>query len=296
MGEGRGGGGRGASLWERSTRRRRRKEVSGDGGVRAPAWGGRGGGAPSGPSCRLPACRAVGRAGRRQGEAPHVLTGASLRGRARPEGSGPGEAPRPLSGVLRPGAPAPGSRCSPGARARGAESRRPPLTAPGRAYCGEGGRDSPGARARARGGRSVALGLLSALGATRRELWPAGVVGTAGAGWRRPAGRGGGAAGWGLCASSPKPWALGGLLPTDPACRVVNWLWVCCRVKGVVAAETALFNMPDGNLRAAAFEGWRKSSGTPRPQRATPEAAGQNDFPPAPRYPLFCTIPSPMPR
>lgn len=63
MGEGRGGGGRGASLWERSTRRRRRKEVSGDGGVRAPAWGGEAEGRLRGrPAASLPVGQSGGRA------------------------------------------------------------------------------------------------------------------------------------------------------------------------------------------------------------------------------------------
>lgn len=157
----------------------------------------------------------------------------------------PWEAPRPLSGVPRPGAFGPRSRCPHGASRRGAESSRLPLTAPGRAYCGDGGWDNPGARARARGERSVALAR-AALGslcrpagaAGRQRSWGRLAPGGRACGRARPRGRG--AVGWGLSASSPKPWALGGLLRADPACGVVNWLWVCCRVEGVVAAETAL--------------------------------------------------------
>lgn len=165
----------------------------------------------------------------------------------------------------RPGAPGPRSRCPRGARRRGTGSSRRPLTALGRAYCGAVGWDSAGARARARGCRSVSR----APAAPGSRRLPAGTAGLPRS-WGRlaPGGRAGGRPGaavvlWGYEAvglwggvsapppQSPRRWAVSSL-QTDPAGRVV--CWVCCRVKGVVAAETALLNTPDGNLRVG-FEG-----------------------------------------
>lgn len=62
---------------------------------------------------------------------------------------------------------------------------------------------------------------------------------------------------WGGVAAPPpqSPWLWAVSSPqTDPAGRSADRRWVCCGVKGVVAAETALLNTPDGNLRVG-FEG-----------------------------------------
>lgn len=190
MGEGRGGGGRGASLGERRTRRR--KEVSRDGGVRAPdgSLGRERHRSARGPVLCFPACRgarpAVGkgrptRPDRREPPEP----GRGLRGR------GPGRRRGRFPGCHGPGRRSLGAaaRAGPAGGTRGAAGC--PLTAPGRAYCGAGGRDSAGARARARGGESVALRLLRSLGASRPGL--RGCPGREDA-WRRAGGRAGGRA------------------------------------------------------------------------------------------------------